>query len=287
MILVILMIIFVPLALSCIVTNGLVCYAIITKLKKDGVFKYYVFSMAITDILIGIIVIPMYLILNFQNTMWRMRLELYYLGADMILGICSMWHISLMAFDRMMAIKQPLFHRLHMRKKKNVLKLLIAPWLLATVIAVSLITCDKGNRLIITAPTVGIGTPFLFTSICYVLAIIAIRKRNKLFSQQYDYANVVNNVIILKSISCILIVFLVCWLPFAIVNFLERPPYSLIYISKFLQYLNSACNPFIYALYYPSYRDAVKELLKGCIFKKVNRRRSIEMETHCLNITAV
>lgn len=205
----------------------------------------------------------------------------------MILGICSMWHISLMAFDRMMAIKQPLFHRVHMRKKKNVLKLLIAPWLLATSIAVSLIICDNGNRLIITSPTVGIGTPFLFTSICYVLAIIAIRKRNKLFSQQYDCANVVNNVIILKSISCILIVFLVCWLPFAVVNFFEKPPDSSIYISKFLQYLNSACNPFIYALYYPSYRDAVKELLKGCIFKKVTRRRSNEMETHCLNITAV
>ena len=287
MISVILLIVFIPLALSCIITNGLICYAIITKLTTDGAFKYYIFSMAITDILVGSIAIPMYLVLNFTSTSWTMRLQLYYLEADMILGICSVCHISLMAFDRMMAIKQPLFHRLHMRKRKNALKLLITPWLLAPLIAVIVVIGDNVKSMHITAPVFGIGVPFLFSTICYVLAIIAIRKRNRRFSQQCDCSNVVNNVRILKLISCILIVFCVCWLPFAIATILKKPPISFICVSKFLHYLNSTCNPFIYALYYPNYRDAVKCLLKRCIFKKVTRRRSSEMETNCLNITAV
>ena len=174
--------------------------------------------MAITDILVGTISIPTYITFGLLLIPVTRQMSEVLDSIDMLLGTCSMFHISLMAFDLMMAISKPLLYRLHMRTKKAALKLLTFPWLLATLITAVTFAALKGSIQYITASVSGIGVPFLFTITCYILALTAIKKRNKRFSQDGERSHIVNNVRLLKMVFCVLTVYLLCWLPFAIVN---------------------------------------------------------------------
>ena len=293
---IILIILFSFLALSCIITNCLICYVIVTRTANDGVFKFYIFSMAITDIWVGIISIPMYIVLRlFLIPATRQQVEVFN-RIDMLIGTCSMFHISLMAFDRMMAIKKPLFHRLRMRTRKTALKLLTFPWLLATLVTVLNLVAPNGRSRAITSSVTGIGAPFIFTIICYILAIKAIRKRNGRISQNNSSSHIVNEVRLLKMVFCVLAVYLICWLPFAIVNgmilqIMSSLEYSdvlsIVYAVKFLQYFNSTCNPFVYAFFHPCYRVAVKDLLRRCVFMKSPRAHTTEMQSHYQSTTVL
>ena len=120
---IILVILFSILALSCIITNSLICYVIVTRTTTNGVFKYYIFSLAITDILIGIVSIPAYMTFGILNVPHGTELDLLVRVSDMFLSVCSMCHISLMALDRTMAHSRPIFHRIHMKTRKAALKL--------------------------------------------------------------------------------------------------------------------------------------------------------------------
>ena len=293
---IILIILFSFLALSCIITNFIICFVIIARITADGVFKYYMLSMAITDIMVGTISIPTYIALGiFLIPATRQQVEVFN-SIDMLLGTCSMFHISLMAFDRMVAISQPLLHRVRMRTMKAALKLLIIPWLLATLTTAINFAALKGRVRDITSSVTGIGAPFLFTVVCYILALSAIRKRNERFSQNGSSSHIVNDVRLLKMVFCVLAVYLICWLPFAMVNgmilqIMSSLEYSdvlsIVYATKFLQYFNSTCNPFVYALFHPCYRVAVKDLLRTCIFMKGPQVRRNEVESHYQSTTAM
>ena len=276
---IILLIVFSLLALSCIITNCLIFYISITRTTIGGVFKYYICSLAITDILIGFVSIPGYLIYGITQVQLTNGMKDFLNCMDMLLGVCSMWHISLMAFDRVMAINKPLFHRIHMRTKNAALKLLIIPWSLATLITVVNFVVVKSRHRHITTPVTSIVLPFIFTVVCYIIVFITIRKRNEQFSHIAGNSNIVNETTVLKMILCVLAVFIVCWLPFAIFNGIALHLLSLLDFSqvvyilhavKFLQYINSTCNPFVYAIFYPSYRSGVKDVLKRCFCRKDN-----------------
>ena len=273
-------IVFSLLALSCIITNCLIFYISITRTTIGGVFKYYICSLAITDILIGIVCIPTFII--FQNISTPITEEAlnFFTGTDMLLGICSMWHISLMAFDRVLVINKPIFHRIHMKTRSAALTLLINPWLLAALITAIKFIVPKSFASRygdITTSITGIALPFLFTVVCYIFVFIGIRKRNERSSHIASNQNIVNEKRILKMILCVLAAYIFCWLPFAIVNAMQSliysffepiPPAHIIQAVKILQYMNSTCNPFVYAIFYPSYRKGVKDVLKGCFCRK-------------------
>ena len=287
-------IVFSLLALSCIITNCLIFYISITRTTIGGVFKYYICSLAITDILIGVVSIPGYIIPGIIYIEITNEVYDIFIATDMLLGVCSMWHISLMAFDRVMAINKPLFHRIHMRTMNAALKLLVSPWLLATLTTVVNFVAVNSNHRYVTATVTGIVLPFIFTVVCYIIVFITIRKRNEQISHIAGNSNIVNETTVLKMIFCVLAVFIVCWLPFAIVNgmalhLLSILEYSqFVYIAhavKFLQFMNSTCNPFVYAIFYPSYRSGVKDILKRCFCRKDNSGTDRMMQSQGIELT--
>ena len=267
------------LALLCITTNGLTCFVIITRKTTVGPLRYYLFSLAIADILIGAISIPFYEAMAVWQVQAPAILGRLLSSTDMFLGVCSILHISLMAFDRLMAVKNPIFHRVHMKKRSTVLKLFAIPWLLSLLLAIIIAEVFQPKHQRIMAPITGIALPFTFVIICYVLIYAAIRQRNEQFSNSTNTSNTVNEKKLRLMIICVLFAFLVCWIPFCITNanidyILKSLNLSqvldVVYSVKFLQYFNSTCNPFVYAIFNPAYRSAVKDVLKKCFGKKDN-----------------
>ena len=104
------------------------------------------------------------------------------LVSEVFLSTSSMLHLWLMAFDRVMAISKPIYHRRKLRKKSTALKLLTIPWLLAPVNAALLINLSETpiNWAILVA--VMIIFPSCFTTSCYSVLLYEIREHNRPFS---------------------------------------------------------------------------------------------------------
>ena len=288
---IIFIIVFSLLALSCIITNCLIFYISITRTTIGGVFKYYICSLAITDILIGVVSIPGDI--TFEIILIKMPNEMDILlnATGMFLAVCSLWHISLMAFDRVMAICKPIFHRIHMKTKNAALKLSLIPWILSALVTTVNFGTSESFRIryeFITTSIFGIALPFISTVVCYIIVFVAIKKRNREISHIARSLNIVNEKRILKMILCVLAVFIFCWSPFAIIDgmasylrsSIDHSQYLyIINAANFLRFMNSTCNPFVYAIFYPSYRKGVKDVLKGCFCRKGNSSSNRVMQS--------
>ena len=204
------------LGIICILSNGLVCYIIIRRKVPNGVLKYYIFSLAMTDILLGAICIPLYLRIEwivFYKQM-SLRKERKILGSllavsEVFLSTSSILHLCLMAFDRVMAINKPIYHRRKLQNKSTALKLLAIPWLLATINTAifEIFNTTPINHVLLHVVT--IIFPCCFTTSCYSVLFHKIRKRNRSFSDMQNMQQIKEKRII-KTMLAVLIAFAGC-----------------------------------------------------------------------------
>ena len=185
------------------------------------------------------------------------------LASVVLLLSSSMLHLCLMAFDLAMAISKPFYHRRKLQLKSTALKLLIIPWLLALVNAIlfqHFFTTQTSWGILV---AVAIIFPSCFLVSCYLVLLHKIRSRNLSFKNQQNMQQI-NERRIIKKMLAVTVIFAICWMPsfafsvYYVVNIKHLPPYIQIFleVSSFMQYLNSACNPFIYAVFNPAFRTA-------------------------------
>ena len=280
------------LAIVCILSNALVCYIIITRKVPSGVIKYYMLSLAIADILVGAISIPLYLriewILFYKQMSLREQketLQSVLIVSEVFLQTSSILHLCLIAFDRVMAISKPIYHWRKLRKKTTALKLLTIPWLLAPINAALFINFHQKSISWAILVAVIIIFPSCFITSCYSVLLHRIRKRNRSFSSVQSMQQI-NERRIIKTMLVVIIAFLICWIPvFALSIYytinIRRQPYYISVFSKlgtFTEYLNSVCNPFIYAIFNPAFRTATNKAIKN-----IRRRAKIPSQERRLD----
>lgn len=199
---------------------------------------------------------------------------------EVYLSACSIAHLCLMAFDRMLRATKPIFHRTKFSDTNFVIRLTLIPWVLS--IAFAIITAISHTMSGTVGPVmlifvIMIFLPFLFIFICYVIIFVTIRRRNRWFSKEngilagINQVNKINEKRMIKMVSFIILMFLLCWLPVIVTN-IVFPGYTtangfgtewksrLGTISKFFHYSNSACNPLIYFFLCPIFKSRVKLL---------------------------
>ena len=259
------------LAITCIVSNSLVCYIIMKRKLTHHVLKYYILSLAFTDLFVGFISIPLYTTFLTNTVPVGKSYMIYlrvYTGLDVIWGASSIFHLCLMSIDRVMAITKPLLHRTHMQEKSFVIKLLTVPWLMALACAIpNFIRMDFPHYTFVISIVTFI-LPTLIVIVCYICIFVAIRRRNVTNDMRQ-----INERKLLRTVLLVVVIFMVCWVPFHIFGILyglNSLGLSLaemdiaLRVFKWLQYLNSACNPFIYVFFHPNFRAPMLAVVRNC-----------------------
>ncbi|KAI1707898.1 7 transmembrane receptor (rhodopsin family) domain-containing protein [Ditylenchus destructor] len=181
--------------------NILVCVAIGTDRRLHNVTNYFLFSLAVADLLVCGVVMPLSLLVEVRHGVWTwsFSLCLLYAYSDVFLCSASIVHMSVISLDRYLGISKPLKTR---NKSRKVVTAKIAfVWLMTTVISSPLAVlalldhanilqdnvCAISNRYyMIYGSTLSFLIPFIIMAVTYVKTTQLLNKQANQLTQKAD-----------------------------------------------------------------------------------------------------
>ncbi|XP_072030110.1 uncharacterized protein [Amphiura filiformis] len=183
--------IFLPLIILIgLIGNLIVCLAITKTPKLRKVVNYFVLSLAVSDLLVCALVIPLaiYQEVTGQWRMARLTCRLWIL-CDVLLCTASIWNLCLVSIDRFLAVTQPIKYAKY-RTPRNAIFLILSAWFISLVTAVILVFAlakdgdDTEVCQVEANPIVGIITaliaffiPCIIISLLYIQIFVAIKRK--------------------------------------------------------------------------------------------------------------
>lgn len=269
------------LIILCIIGNSLVCIAFCCYRRLRVITHYYIFSLAISDLLVGLITMPIWL--NYELTGWSDNIdEITILNimdfVDILTCVSSIVNLTCISIDRFFGIVKPLQHKTFVTEKTAILFICTA-WIYSFIIAGLKMVPTFMNYFLFCFVT-GYLVPVVVICGCYLFIFGTVKKHAKRrLSNQLSKERT-----LAKTIAIVITFFIVCWTPFFVVTllyqycaactFLDKPWFEYLHsVIKALHYLNSSCNPFIYGVFNTNFRSAYKAILYRClglIFKDFN-----------------
>lgn len=252
----------------CIIGNILVCIAFLCYRRLRVITHYYIFSLAISDLLVGVISMPIWL--NYELTGWGDHIDFTLVNImdfiEILTCISSVMNLAMISIDRFFGIVKPLQHKTFVTEKIAVL-FILAAWLYSFIIAGIKMVPTFMDYFLFCFVT-GYTVPIVVTCVCYFFIFTTVKKHAKRrLSNQLSKERT-----LAKTITVVISLFVACWTPFFVVTllyqycstctFIEKPWFEyLLSAIKALHYLNSACNPFIYGVCNMNFRTAYKSIV--------------------------
>lgn len=249
--------------------NVVVCVVIIANRDLLIVTNYFIFSLAIADLLVCTIAQPMYVayILGFEDGKF-IAIRRVFTFVSVLSSVSNLWAVTV---DRFLAISSPLKYtqRLSIRRV-NILLVLI--WGTA-------ITLGIMAGLVRIARMIAQFLSMIMTSCIvplYIRIFLVARRHAKLITHQMTYFNRMQFAAIqirkereniaAKTVGTVLLIFALCWLPIEIVPFVyqsdpEIGKDAFVWVNT-LALCSSALNPLVYSLKMESFRRKVRKVLQ-------------------------
>ncbi|XP_061097622.1 trace amine-associated receptor 1-like [Conger conger] len=263
--------------------------------------NYLILSLAVTDFLMGGIILPPYM-LQIIETCWYFG-DVFckiHLSLDSTLYTASMLNLSFISIDRYYAVCRPLHYQTKITTYTAGIMVLITwsvsafVWFGMEFLAQEILGKDYyyenvacvGECVMLTEAASTISSLICF----YMPALIMLLMYQKIFHVAQKQAQAVHSIACnnvqsenstssskkerkaTKTLAIVMGTFLLCSTPFYVcclinpfINY-SIPP-VLIEIFFCITYLNSTCNPIIYAFYYSWFRKAFKIIFVGKIFQ--------------------
>ena len=247
-----------------IIVGNALSISILSKRNLRKRSHFLLISLAIADLLVGLISVPFYIAV--KNIPYRIGiLQLSYRCVDMITGLSSVFTLAAISLERLHAIARPLRHRQLTLRSYAIA--IATPWIFSLIVSLSyllavfsVITFLQFSYVI----AISLSTPLLIT--CISNCIIWRQQSCRIPNGAQGRKNVHLN----KTLLLITAIFVLSRLPFHLLNIVisfcvscEIFPVK-VYVMKFLHYSNSFMNFLVYCFRMPDYRKALSRMLHKC-----------------------
>ena len=236
---------------------------------------FLLISLAVADLLVGLLSIPLYIAVNYVQNGSRVFHALVR-GADMLPGFASIFTLVVISLERMYAIGWPFRHRV--LKTQTYIVAIATPWVMAFVV-----TSCANLLQFVNKTSKELVTTFLITPIglaCTAYLLLWKKERSRPMCRHG--VRETRDERLTKTVGLITAAFLVTWLPFQILHLVISlcPTCKISVISviaaKLFHYANSIINIVIYPIRCKEYRTALFQMLTSiCNYVYLRRNRRI------------
>ncbi|XP_016534960.1 trace amine-associated receptor 1-like [Poecilia formosa] len=262
--------------------NLLVIISIIYFKQLHTPSNYLIVSLAVTDLLVGIVVFPLSMSFSISSCLYHEDIFCKVRSSfDITLSTCSILNLCCISVDRYYAVCQPLAYRTKISSHVIVVMILVS-WGVPGVVAISLVGFNRAKCGQNCFFTVVLGKILivlitfyfpLLLMICIYLKIFFVAQKQAHSIQSMKNSGTSVSKMERKATKTLVIVmgvFLLCWLPSflctTVLTFSNASqPGPLVEILNWLALSNSTFNPFIYALFYRWFRSAFRMIISGKI----------------------
>ncbi|XP_054836408.1 adenosine receptor A3-like [Eublepharis macularius] len=277
-------------AVSAILGNALVIWVVKLISANQNTTFYFIVSLALADIAVGILVIPLAITVS-SGIMMHFYACLFVCSLLMVFSHASIMSLMAIAVDRYLRVKFPTQYKIIVTRRR-IWMALGTCWFISLLVGLvpmfgwNLRNSQNPSKLECYYQKVmnmdyvvyfsffsWILVPLLIMCILYAEVFHIIQTKLKqnaapikgtgiFYRREFRTA---------KSLALVLFLFIVCWLPLCILNSISHfcqtcgIPVELLYVAILLSHTNSAMNPIVYALRIKKFRKTYILILKTYI----------------------
>ncbi|XP_078029689.1 trace amine-associated receptor 1-like [Epinephelus lanceolatus] len=270
--------------------NLLVIISIIYFKQLHVPTNYLILSLAVADLLVGVVVFPFSMAFTVTSCWYHEGLFCKVRGSfDVTLSTASILNLCCISIDRYYAVCQPLAYKTKINDKVIGIMILVS-WGVAALIGIGIMVagfnqgkCEE-SCLIDALISTTLACIFSF----YIPVIIMLCIYLKIFLVAQRQANTIQSTTCqstrsgtavskmerkaTKTLAIVLGVFLLCWSPYFFCIIFQPltydvTPIAVIETLNWLTLSNSMLNPFIYAFFYSWFRSAFRMIISGKIIQ--------------------
>lgn len=270
---------YVIIAVFAIFGNGLVVGSFIRHRYLRTFTNYFVVSLAVADMSVGLISIPMWMMVLLGSISDPMFFTVY-TSLDIFAGTTSIFHLMFISLERVYAIVFPVRHR-NINSAVYYVSLVFV-WLWPAImsgVSVPLRKYDKHLNILVLF-IVFFVLPLVVILVAYGGIWKTVRTRVMPQATAAGKRSLKRDMRVIVTIALVILFFVISWMPFFILNLvavycsqcMKGYQTDLLLFIKFMHYSNSAVNPIVYAVKIPEFRRAFRQLVGLCLCRAKNLR---------------
>jgi len=261
--------------------NSLVILAFIKGRRNIRTYtNYFVVNLAICDLLVGCLSLPFWISVVMELTKENDALFKFFLLLDICFGATSILSLTAISLERVFAVRYPARHFNLTRRPFYVI--IALTWICGFFICALRFLVKATETYTIIVLIAAFVIPLCVIIASYMLIFSTARR---LMATSNRARNLSRELQVAKTISVIIGLFVICWMPFFIINPLfvfcddwydkstclqfELDYYWLVSVAKALHYCNSMMNFFVYAVRSPDFRETFKVM----VFNRCNTNK--------------
>ena len=295
---------------TAILGNCLVCWAVYRTKRMRTTVNYYVISLAVSDVVMGVVAMPFTEGSAIVGRWIFGHAACQFVGIIIpILALASILNLTIMAVSRYFKIVKPDLHRKWF-KRRYVMGAIFLSWLTAILAStpywrheqkfhpgklLCIFDLSKVTKTFALAAPLGfICTPMLIISVSYYKIFHAVSAHNNWVKRQNNLIHPnsrgisVEDVTVTKTILLIIVGFTLCWTPFVVIDIAAvfqgqyTFPRSAYVLYTYMGGLSSAVNPVIYGFMNRRFRSEFKRVVCFTCMRSVivtdNASKSLELQ---------